>query len=131
MKTHKTQVPKIDSPSGLSLYVSRWLDGDATALSDLFEVYYQPRIYPLACRLLRTEGRLNKTLEPEALVGHLFEKVQRFPPREFMGEPQFWKWMEFSARQILTSMGRKLKTQSRSGISGTIQHIYISQKDLD
>ena len=96
------------SVDSFQLLFSRARTGDSHARNAFYALVY-PRLRSIAAALMRHE-RPGHTLQPTALVGELFVKLNRLQTR-MLGEEHFFGLSARAMRQVLIDYGRARRTR--------------------
>jgi RNA polymerase sigma factor (TIGR02999 family) len=119
---------------GITQLLTRWSDGDETALDKLMPIVYS-ELRRLASNYLRRE-RANHTLQPTALVNEAYLKLIDQKSARWQNRAQFYGIAAQLMRRILVDHARQHKAAKRGGsdqlrLSITSADNLATKPDLD
>ena len=101
------------SQNELTSYLKRWSEGDSEALDEVIALTYDELHRIAEIRFLGE--RADHSLQPTALVGHLYEQLKNRRQVSWQNRAQFFGFASEVMRRVLVDHARRHKAQKRGG----------------
>ncbi len=112
-ESHWSTIPYMQVPEGITQLLTRWNDGDQSALEELMPLVYA-ELRRLATNYLRRE-RAGHTLQPTALVNEAYLRLVEQKSAHWQNRAQFYGIAAKLMRRILVDHARLKHAEKRGG----------------